>query len=93
MVMKRYIPGISIMNTGMLRYLDRIIGRPMSWILFLVKKILRRTRTREQLHHMHPKKILLIKLWGIGSVILLSPVVINLKKKYPQAEIHFLTKK
>lgn len=42
---------------------------------------------------MYPKKILLIKLWWIGSVLLLSPVVTNLKKKYPHAEIHFLTKK
>jgi len=87
-----YIPGISIMSTGMLRYLDRLFGRPTSWILFLIKKICRRKRTIQQLYNLHPKKILLIKLWGIWSIILMSPVINNLKKKYPEAEIHFLTK-
>jgi len=92
-MMKLYIPGISLMNTGMLRYLDRFFGKPASRILFLLKKIIRKKRTIEGIQNLHPKKILLIKLWGIGSVILLSPVVNNLRKKYPQAEIHFLTKR
>ena len=91
--MKRYIPGISIMNTGMLRYLDRIVGKPASRILFLIKKILRKERKMQDVHSLHPKKILLIKLWGIWSVLLLSPVVNNLKKKYPWVKVHFLTKK
>lgn len=92
-LMKRYIPGLSLMSTGMLRYLDKIFGKPASRILFLVKKIFRKKRTVEQLQNNYPKKILLIKLWGIWSVLLLSPVVTNLRKKYPDAEIHFLTKK
>jgi ADP-heptose:LPS heptosyltransferase len=91
--MKKYIPGITLMSTGMLRYLDKILGKPASRILFLVKNLLRKKRWIAQLQAMQPKKILLIKLWGIGSVVLLSPVVNNLKKKYPHAEIHFLTKK
>ena len=91
--MKRYIPGFTGLTTNMLRYLDRILGKPASWVLFLMKKFLRKKKAIAQLQDMHPKKILLIKLWGIGSVLLLSPVVTNLKKKYPHAEIHFLTKK
>lgn len=89
-----YIPGIShFMSTGMLRYLDKLFGKPMSWILFLIKKFFGKKKSKEQLQHFHPKKILLVKLRWIGSVILLSPVVTNLKKKYPQAKVHFLTKK
>lgn len=88
-----YIPGISIMNTGMLRYFDKIIWKPASWILFLFKKIFRKKRNVNKLINFTPKKILLIKLWWIWSVVLLSPVVNNLKKKYPDAKIHFLTKK
>lgn len=88
-----YLPGISIMSTGMLRYLDRILGKPASRIFFLFKKIIRKKRTIEDLQSMKPKKILLVKLRGIGSVILLSPVITNLRKKYPHAEIHFLTKR
>jgi ADP-heptose:LPS heptosyltransferase len=89
-----YIPGTKyFMTTGMLRYLDRLFGKPASWILFLIKKLLRKKKTVVQLQNLHPKKILLVKLRWIWSVVLLSPVVANLKKKYPNAKIHFLTKK
>jgi ADP-heptose:LPS heptosyltransferase len=37
------------------------------------------------------KKILIIKLRGIGDVILSTVVLDNLKKDFPYAEIHFLT--
>jgi heptosyltransferase III len=39
-----------------------------------------------------PNKILLIRLKGIGDVILSTPMVRALKKAFPQAEIHFLTR-
>ena len=81
------------MSTGMLRYLDRLLGKPASRMLLVIKKMFRRQRIVDELQQINPKKILLIKLWGIWSVVLLSPVVVNLRKKYPHAEIHFLTKK
>jgi len=37
------------------------------------------------------KKILVIKFGGIGDVLLSTPVITNLKKYFPDAEIHFLT--
>lgn len=37
------------------------------------------------------KKILVIKFGGIGDVLLSAPVLPNLKKYFPDAEIHFLT--
>jgi heptosyltransferase III len=39
-----------------------------------------------------PKRILLIRLKGIGDVILSTPVVRALRKAFPEAEIHFLTR-
>ncbi|HJT25404.1 MAG TPA: glycosyltransferase family 9 protein, partial [bacterium] len=39
-----------------------------------------------------PKRILLIRLKGIGDVILSTPLVRALRKAFPQAEIHFLTR-
>jgi ADP-heptose:LPS heptosyltransferase len=41
--------------------------------------------------HLKIKKILIIQLGGIGDVILTTPVFSILRKKIPQAEIHFLT--
>jgi len=39
-----------------------------------------------------PERILLIRLKGIGDVILSTPLVRALRKAYPKAEIHFLTR-
>ncbi len=39
-----------------------------------------------------PKRILLIRLKGIGDVILSTPLLRALRKKFPTAEIHFLTR-
>jgi len=39
-----------------------------------------------------PKRILLIRLKGIGDVILSTPLFRALRKKFPEAEIHLLTR-
>ena len=39
------------------------------------------------------QKILIIRFSSIGDIVLTTSVVRNLKKAYPNAEIHFLTKK
>lgn len=37
------------------------------------------------------KKILVVKFLGFGSIIMTTPLIAELKKNYPAAEIHFLT--
>jgi ADP-heptose:LPS heptosyltransferase len=39
------------------------------------------------------KKILIIRFSSIGDIVLTTPVIRCLRKKYPLAEIHFLTKR
>src|SRR6185295_6744741 len=39
-----------------------------------------------------PDRILLIRLKGIGDVILSTPLLRALRKKFPKAQIHFLTR-
>ena len=39
-----------------------------------------------------PLKILIIRFSSIGDIVLTTPVIRCLRKKYPNAEIHFLTK-
>ena len=38
-------------------------------------------------------KILIIRFSSIGDIVLTTPVIRCLRKKYPDADIHFLTKK
>lgn len=39
-----------------------------------------------------PKKILILRFSSIGDIVLTTPVVRNLRKKFPDAEIHYCTK-
>lgn len=36
-------------------------------------------------------KILMIKLWGIGNLVMIIPLMRAVRRQYPNAEIHFLT--
>ncbi|MCB9231522.1 MAG: hypothetical protein H6581_07660 [Bacteroidia bacterium] len=39
-----------------------------------------------------PAKILILRLSSIGDIVLTTPVIRSLRKCFPEAEIHFLTK-
>ena len=39
-----------------------------------------------------PLKILIIRLSSIGDIVLTSPIVRCLRKTYPDAQLHFITK-
>ncbi len=44
-------------------------------------------------HALKKKKILVVRFSSIGDIILTTPVIRCLKNRYPENEIHFLTKK
>jgi len=79
------------MKINSLRYLDRKIGIPLCNLLYYSKKIFF-LHGRHQFEPDRVKKILVIKIWGMGSIIAASPVFLNLKDNFPEAEIWFLTK-
>ncbi len=77
------------MKINTLRHFDIWIGRPICWLLTLFYKA-------QQLFHktdeqVSPRNILLIKLFGIGSIVLSIPTIEALKKRYPHSQIFFLT--
>jgi len=37
------------------------------------------------------KRILMVKLWGIGNLVLILPIIGMVRRRFPDAEIHFLT--
>lgn len=69
------------------RWIDRKIGRPICffmWILLFFRK-------KKALHLKDIRKVLVIKMFGMGSIILASPVFYNLKRNYPNCKIFFMT--
>ncbi len=70
---------------GWARLLDRFPGRWLVWLCAL-----RRGSGRNELEG-RPRKILFIKLWGMGSVILSQPALAELRRLHPGATLHYLT--
>ncbi len=77
------------MKINTLRYFDIWIGRPMCLLITLIYKI-------GQLFNGKPgkistRKILIIKLFGMGSIVLAIPSINAIKKRYPESQVLFLT--
>lgn len=66
------------------RKIDRYLGPPQVALLSLFCG-------RPADHDGDPRRILLLKLHGIGNIILLIPVIRQIKARYPDAEIDFLS--
>lgn len=73
----------------LVRWIDIYIGIPLVYLLFYLKKINRKTKNFNTAKNY--KKILFVKFWGIGNIIMLLPSIYALKKKYPTAKLNLLT--
>ncbi|MDZ7360818.1 MAG: glycosyltransferase family 9 protein [candidate division KSB1 bacterium] len=76
-----------LLDTQRIKIAKRIDEHGGRWLIRLVDS-LRRPRSHESTK---PGRILIIKFWGIGSIILFEPALRYLRKKFPQARLDFLT--
>ncbi|MFH1622510.1 MAG: glycosyltransferase family 9 protein [Candidatus Omnitrophota bacterium] len=80
------------MNTYQMRLLDFYFGVPICLLLDLYNKLLRPIFRLFRLKKGgEVKNILVMKYFGLGSIILSSPMIRALRNKYPQAKILFFT--
>jgi len=70
-------------------WIDRWIGPGVCALLLLVAKLSGGFRPR--LVPVRVEKILVLKLWGMGSIVLASPMLRRLRERYPDARIDFLS--
>jgi ADP-heptose:LPS heptosyltransferase len=73
-----------------MRRIDQYLGPPICLLLgaarFLVDRVRPRVGAGGEI-----RKLLVIKFWGLGSIVLSTPALRALKKRYPGATITFLT--
>lgn len=76
------------MNVQLLRVLDRVVAEaaciaitPLAWLLRLLSRIPPR----------EPRRILLIKFFGFGSLIRALPLFRALRRRFPRARLEILT--
>jgi len=80
------------MKFTLMRRLDFYAGFFLCSLLAFLAKIRGKNRQKPSLPaSLNQKKILVIKFLGFGSIIMTTPLLVELKKHYPQTEIHFLT--
>lgn len=79
------------MNITITKLLDYYIGIPLCFIFGVLYKPIDMIFQRGS--DIKPKKILLIKTWGLGNIVIMLPVLKYLRKNFPDAEISFLSLK
>jgi len=79
-------PGVPALKLSTMRRLDAYAGRPICRALTVVRRIL-----PERPADPEPRRILLIKFWGMGSLVCAAPLAAALRARHPAAEIDLLT--
>lgn len=80
------------MKKDILQFLDYWLGIPLCAVATALRKLLGLFRTRPQgTRPDRLSKLLIIELSEMGSVILLSPAMLELQRKDPEIEFYFLT--
>ncbi|MEW6713865.1 MAG: glycosyltransferase family 9 protein [Nitrospirota bacterium] len=77
------------MNGKLIRFIDSYIGIPMIFLISIVLPARKKRTFRPA--DVPPKKILLIKFWGIGNLFMLLPAIQALRAAFPDSSVDFLT--
>ena len=70
-------------------WVDRYVGSALCAGLLGVKKLMR--GERPPLAAEDVRKVLLLKMWGMGSIVLATPLLEAIRQRYPGARVDFLT--
>ncbi len=84
------------MKINTMRWIDDYVGGMLCFTLTIVIKIygvlsLKVFNKKDSLKNLKIENILFVKFFGMGSIILASPVLKAVKDKYPDANIYFMT--
>ncbi len=78
------------MTLDLARWIDRFLGRVACAVLGGARAVREAVAPRQGLLG-EPERILCIKFWGLGNLVLLLPVFRALRARYPGARIELLT--
>jgi len=68
--------------------IDRRVGSLLCWLLLAAKAL---RRTQPPLPPAEVERILLLKMWGMGSIVLVSSIFRETRRLYPNAKIDVIT--
>jgi ADP-heptose:LPS heptosyltransferase len=76
-----------MMDIGLMRSVDRYLGIPLCWLTGIASRILRRRAPSPD----RIRTILVMKFFGMGSILLATPFLSSLRKAFPSAKIVFVS--
>ena len=80
------------MNLNLLRWIDEILGPIVARFFFIIGLVVGRSRKlKSPLEYKTVEKVLIIKFFGGGSILLASPAIYGIKKVHPNAHISIIT--
>lgn len=77
-----------------LKFIDHWVGGPVCILLVLLYRLTHpfyKTHLHVPQEELPPKKMLVLKFIGMGSITLASSIIKNIRNKYPDTKIFFLT--
>lgn len=77
------------MNIDVMRFVDRFVGIPLCWVMGFYFRWLGPRTIAERKGRV--RNILVIKFFGMGSILLATPAISLMKNAFPDARITFLS--
>lgn len=77
------------MSIDVMRFVDRFVGVPLCWLLGI--SIPRTPQCDHASNARHVRTILVIKFFGMGSILLSTPALSLMKRTFPRARLVFLS--
>ncbi|MHC4470731.1 MAG: glycosyltransferase family 9 protein [Planctomycetota bacterium] len=77
------------MNLNLAKYLDRYVGIILCYALAALHLFREMISPRDE--PIRVRRVLMVKFWGVGNIVLLLPIIRLVRQRFPEAEIHFLT--
>lgn len=79
------------MNITLIKWIDYYFGIPLCFIFGALSNCAGKKNTK--FFDIKSKRILLIKTWGLGNIVIMLPILKALRENFPDAEISFLSLK
>ncbi|MEN3013171.1 MAG: glycosyltransferase family 9 protein [Endomicrobiia bacterium] len=81
------------MKLSLMQKIDKILGPPICTVLTIYDKVLLLLKIKSQKNNFQLDncRILVLKFWGMGSIILAMSVIKKVKERLPNCKIYFLT--
>jgi len=83
-----------IQKITILKFIDHWVGGPICILLVLLYRLTHpfyKTQLHIPAQELPPRNVLIMKFFGIGSITLASSIIINIREKYPETKIYFIT--